>query len=436
MNYPQHIIWHWVIAAVLLLNAPVYADDAAEAAFAAAVKYTVKIETTVRQPTDPGDEPGVFTGAGFVVDERRGWVITNAHVTTRSPASIRLQFRNGAWIPAKRVYVDPYLDIAVLTAADPAGMHHVTAAALACEGFPAVGHPVGAFGHPWSLDFTGTRGIVAGVSDRYETGALLTDAPINDGNSGGPLISLSSGKVVGVNTSAIDAKGVQNLNFAISLHYVCSILDLLRAGHDPSPPDRSLAFFADSEQTGTLKVARNFMPPGSIPLQPGDIIRAVVGEAGVITRKSEFVHALRGRLDNVSLRVERAGTELVLSGRLPAVEKILGRKIVSASGVIFGQAHRFDATEINFSQVAACQVEEGSLGESAGFEKCDAVESIDGEPLRDLEQVYRQLAAAQAAEKPASIVVKRVAGLQGKNFFAYHEISLPVEELEWVSVKE
>ena len=436
MKNPKHIIRCMLIIAAMLVSVTVHAGDAGEAAFAAAAKYTVKIETTVRQPTDPGDEPGVFSGAGFVVDAQRGWVVTNAHVTTRSPATIRMRARGNAWIPAKRVYVDPYLDIAIIAAADRGKMNGMTAATLACDGFPAVGHPVGAFGHPWGLDFTGTRGIVAGVSDRFEAGALLTDAPINDGNSGGPLISLATGKVVGINTSAIEAKGVQNLNFAVAAHYVCKILNHLRAGRDPSPPDRSLVFFADSGQTGVLKVARNFMPPGYIALQPEDVVQAVVGEAGPITRESEFIHALRGRLDQVSLRIERSGKELVVSGRLPAVEKILGRKTVYASGVVFGQARRFDASEINFSRVAACQVEEGSLGESAGFEKCDAVETIDGEPVRDLDQVYRQLESARAAGKPVRIVVKRVAGLQGKNFFAYHEISLPVEELGWVRVED
>jgi len=436
MKNPKHIIRCMPIIAAMLVNAPARAGDAGEAAFAAAAKYTVKIETTVRQPTDPGDEPGVFSGAGFVVDAQRGWVVTNAHVTTRSPATIRMRARGNAWIPAKRVYVDPYLDIAVITAADRGKMNGMTAAMLACDGFPAVGHPVGAFGHPWSLDFTGTRGIVAGVSDRFEAGALLTDAPINDGNSGGPLISLATGKVVGVNTSAIEAKGVQNLNFAVAAHYVCKILNLLRAARDPSPPDRTLVFYADSEQTGVLKVARNFMPPEYIALQPDDVIKAVVGEAGPVTRESDLVHALRGRLEHVSLRIERSGKELVVSGRLPAVEKILGRKTVYASGVVFGQARRFDASELIFSPVAACQVEQGSLGESAGFEKCDAVETIDGEPVRDLDQVYRQLELARAAGKPVNIVIKRVAGLQGKNFFAYHEISLPVEELGWVRVEE
>ncbi len=424
----------WIAA--ILAGAQVYAGDVGEAAFAAAAKYTVKIEATVRLPTNPGDEPGVFSGAGFMVDAQRGWAVTNAHVVSRSPATIRMRSRSGAWVRAKRVYVDPYLDIAVVTAADRGRMNGVAAAELACDGFPPIGHPVGAFGHPWSFDFTGTRGIVAGVSDQFEPGALLTDAPINSGNSGGPLISLTTGKVVGVNTSAIDAQGVQNLNFAIAAHYVCKILDLLRAGRDPSPPDGALAFFADAEQTGVLKIARNFMPPGYVALRPGDVIKAVVGEAGPITRESELVHALRGRLDSAGLRVERGGEERVISGRFSAVARILGRRTVYASGVVFGQAERFDASEINFSRVAACQTEEGSLGKSAGFEKCDAVETVDGEALEDLDQLYRLLDSARTAGRAASIVVKRMAGLQGKAFFAYYEISLPIEDLDWIRVAD
>ena len=428
----RRLVW---IAAVLAA-AQAHAGDEGEAAFAAAAKYTVKIETTVRLPTNPGDESGVFSGAGFVVDAQRGWAVTNAHVVSRSPATIRMRSSGGAWVPAKRVYVDPYLDIAVVTPADRARLNGMAAAELACAGFPPIGHPVGAFGHPWSFDFTGTRGIVAGVSDQFEPGALLTDAPINSGNSGGPLISLATGKVVGVNTSAIDARGVQNLNFAVAAHYVCKILDLLHAGRDPSPPDGSLAFFADAEQTGVLKVARNFMPAGYIALQPGDVIKAVVDEPGPITRESELVHALRGRLDGASLRVERGGEERVISGRFSAVAKILGRRTVYASGVVFGQADRFDASEINFSRVAACQTEEGSLGKSAGFEKCDAVETVDGKAIENLDQLYRLLDSARAAGRAAAIVVKRVAGLQGKAFFAYYEISLPVEDLDWIRVPD
>ncbi|MHB1142366.1 MAG: S1C family serine protease [Sulfuricaulis sp.] len=434
MGNKRHLIACLLLTVVMLASAPVRAEQSSEAVFAAAAKYTVKIETSVRLPFRPPDEQGVFSGAGFVVDARRGWVMTNAHVVQSSPATIRMKRRAGTWIPAKRVYVDPYLDVAIVAAAEPGKLSGTTAAALACKELPAVGHPVGAFGHPWGLDYTGTRGVIAGMSDKFEVGALLTDAPINSGNSGGPLISLVTGQVVGVNTSAI--VGAQNLNFAVAARYACRILDLLREGRDPSPPEGTLVFFDDVEDTGLLKVARDFTPPGHLALLPGDVIKGVIGEPGPITRESELVHALRGRLDRVTLRIDRAGKELLLSGSLPGVKKLLDRRIVYASGVVFGLRTRFDAAEVNLSKVISCYIEEGTLGRSAGFQRGNAIDTIDGMSVQDLDQVYRLLDQARAAGRPASVVTKQIAGPQGRAFFAYREISLPVEDLRWVSVEE
>lgn len=83
----------------------------------------------------------------------------------------------------------PYLDLAVLKLAEEqrAGLE---AARLDCGELPPVGRPVGAFGHPWGLTYTATRGIVSGVTAQFEGELLQIDAPINGGNSGGPLLSL------------------------------------------------------------------------------------------------------------------------------------------------------------------------------------------------------------------------------------------------------
>lgn len=434
MENRKYLVGCLSFVVAILATTPVRAERDSEAVFAAAAKYTVKIETSVRLPFRPPDEQGVFFGAGFVVDARRGWVMTNAHVVQSSPANIRMRSHGGTWIPAKRVYVDPYLDVAIVAAKEPDKLAGTTAATLACKELPAIGHPVGAFGHPWGLDYTGTRGVIAGMSDKFEVGALLTDAPINSGNSGGPLISLVTGKVIGINTSGITA--AQNLNFAVAAGYACKILDLLREGRDPSPPDGTFVFFDDVDDTGIPKIARDFTPPGHLTLMPGDVIKGVVGEPGPITRESELIHALRGRLDRVTLRIERTGKELLVSGSLPPVKKLLDRKVVYASGVVFGLRTRFDAAEVNLNKVVSCFIEEGSLGRSAGVQRGDAVDTIEGEPVQDLDQVYQLLDRARAAGRPASVVTKRVAGLAGGAFFSYREISLPVEELRWVSVEE
>lgn len=420
-----------------LVSTPVRAEQDSEAVFASAARYTVKIETTVRLPLVPKDEQGVFFGAGFVVDARRGWVMTNAHVVQRSPAAIRLKLRGGTWIPARRIYVDPYLDVAIVAARQPDQLSGATVAPLGCKGFPAIGHPVGAFGHPWGLDYTGTRGIVSGLSDDFEAGALLTDAPINSGNSGGPLVSLATGKVVGINTSAIVATGVQNLNFAIAAPYACRVLDLLRAGRDPSPPADTLVFFEDMENAGILKVARNLGSAGDIALAPGDIIKSVTGESGTIARESELMHALRGRLDNVTLRVVRAGKEMTLTGRFPATTRILDRKYLYASGVVLTTRHHLETTEVELGNVLASYVEDGSPGLTAGVRQRDGIAMVDGESIQDLNQIYRLLDNAHTAGKPVKIAATRqTIGPAGRVFVTYREINLPVENLRWVSAEE
>jgi membrane-associated protease RseP (regulator of RpoE activity) len=136
------------------------------------------------------------------------------------------------------------------------------------------------------------------------------------------------------------------------------------------------------------------------------------------------------------LRVVRDGQEKTIEGRLPAAQPVLGRQMVYASGVVFGQAREFDPSEINYSRVAACHIEDGSLGESAGFESCDAIETVDGEPLADLDQLYRRLDAARKDDRAMRVSVKRIVGLKGKSFFEYRELSLPVEELHWLRVED
>jgi S1-C subfamily serine protease len=128
-----------------------------EAVFHQAERYTVRVRTSIKLPFDT-DEQGTFSGAGFVIDRSRGWVLTNAHVAGRSPSSMQVAFKDREYRPAIKLYVDPLLDLAVL-ALNPADIPPgTTAATLDCQDAPAVGHPVGAYGHPWGLPFTGTRG--------------------------------------------------------------------------------------------------------------------------------------------------------------------------------------------------------------------------------------------------------------------------------------
>ena len=419
----KQVLRRTAVACALALAAGAAVADNSEAIFSQALNYTVQIRTAVATPLE-GDLKGTQRGAGFVIDAQRGWVLTNAHVVSRSPSRVEVAFQGQAYHEAEKIYVDPHLDLAVVRVALPAGQG-AQAAALECGDLQRVGHPVGAFGHPWNLRFTGTRGIVSGVTTRMSGELLQTDAPINQGNSGGPLISLDTGRIVGINTAQL--RGSQNTNFAVAMRYACRVVELLRAGRDPSPPALPIVYFNDHDDERVLKVARNYGGPGAIDLRPGDIIRGVVGVADSIQNETQLHHALRGRLDSFSLRVERAGAEVVVTGSTAAQASTLDVRGVVAGGVFFAPTPLRDAAEVRVGALMVHYVERGSDGDAKELRRGDFVEAVNGEPVASLEQLRERLAAAGGA---VTLTLKRYGG--GDRVFTYVERRLRVETVEWV----
>ncbi len=398
------------------------AADNSETIFSQALNYTVQIRTAVATPLE-GDLKGTQRGAGFIVDVERGWVLTNAHVVSRSPSRVEVAFQGQSYAEAEKIYVDPHLDLAVVRVAIPDGQR-VQAATLECGDLPRVGHPVGAFGHPWNMRFTGTRGIVSGVTSRMYTELLQTDAPINQGNSGGPLISLDTGRIVGVNTAQL--RGSQNTNFAVGMKYACRVIELLRAGRDPSPPALPVVYFNDQDDERVLKVARNY-GGSNLDLRPGDIIRGVVGVAGSVQNETQLYHALRGRLESFSLRVERAGAEIIVSGSTPAHASALEVQGVVAGGVFFAPTPMRDVAEVRVGTLMVHHVERGSDGDAKELRRGDFIEALNGEAVLSLEQLRERLAAAGG---DVTLTLKRYSG--GDRVFTYIERRLRIEGVDWV----
>lgn len=401
--------------------------DRGEDIFRKALAYTVQIESSVSIPF-AGDAKGSSLGAGFVVDPARVWILTNAHVVSRSPSPVEVAFHEQEFAEASKIWVDPFMDIAILKVADPEKTASIAIPRLECSAYPPVGHPVGAFGHPWRLQFTGTRGIISGVTSRYRTELLKTDAPINQGNSGGPLISLEDGRIVGINTAGI--RGAQNTNFAVAMKYACRIVELLQAGLDPSPPDLNLVYFRDVDNRKQLRIARTYARPGMIQFQHGDLIDEVTSTSGRIENETQLLHALRGRLAGTTIHVVRDGARVDLNGTKAAMRKVMERRGVYVSGVLFGPVEIRDAQEISVRGFMVHHVEPGSFGESMEVLRSDILEAVDGKPVDSLEALHAHLRNAAAERRRVELTLKRLVG--GDFAFSYSQRQLHVRELRLV----
>ena len=187
-----------------------------------------------------GQENQRGLGSGFVLDEQ-GYVATNAHVVTmgdqpplRRADEVYVEFAGGDRVPGRIIGDDPNSDFALIKV-DPAGLD-LTPLRLGSTDQLEVGDPVAAIGSPFGERQSLSVGVISAV-DRdiqsltdYRIGdALQTDAAINQGNSGGPLLD-ARGDVIGINSQIKSASGGgEGVGFAIPVAIVRRAVTQLRA---------------------------------------------------------------------------------------------------------------------------------------------------------------------------------------------------------------
>jgi S1-C subfamily serine protease len=285
---------HWDSDVVDVPNSDDSDDDLLDAYSNAVVSASERISESVvnveieRPRKRRGETVERGGGSGFIFTPD-GYVFTNSHVV-HGATSIYVTMADGRRVEARLVGEDPHTDLAVIQIWAP----HLVAAKLGDSQKLKVGQVVIAIGNPFGFQSTVTAGVVSalGRSMRAESGRLIdnviqTDAALNPGNSGGPLIN-SKGKVVGVNTAII--LPAQGICLAVPVNTATSVaVALMRDGHvsrgwlgiaaQNLPLNRRQSRFHDLQNTGSVLVIGfdSDSPAKRSGLREGDAIVSLDG---------------------------------------------------------------------------------------------------------------------------------------------------------------
>jgi S1-C subfamily serine protease len=260
----------------------------------------------------PAQQKSEALGSGFVID-KAGHIVTNYHVVEHS-GSVDVSFSNNESLKAKVVGADPSTDIAVLQV--DAHARALTPLALGNSDAVRVGDSVVAIGNPFGYDRTVTAGIVSALQrvirapNSYSIDHVIqTDAALNKGNSGGPLLD-ARGNVIGVNSQIAagdsGASGNVGIGFAVPINTVKTVAaQIIRTGHAEH------AYLGISVQAVTPNAAKLFHLPATHGLlvasvQPGSGaakagLRAGTGNATLAGMTYPLGGDLITKIDSTSL---------------------------------------------------------------------------------------------------------------------------------------
>ena len=310
----------------VLSSASNTADTASTSLNASAV-YTSISTGVVEIAAEEGGAASSATGSGFVVDAK-GRIVTAAHVVDGA-TSIKVTFSDGVTRTATLAGKDDATDVAVLEV-DPSGLK-LHPLQLGSSASLAVGDAVAAIGSPFGYEESVTTGIVSGLDRTIEapngftvSHAVQTDAALNPGNSGGPIVD-SSARVIGIadqiatNGSAEQSSGV---GFAVPIDLIGSELADLEAGRAVSHPYLGVGTGESTGAAGALVASVTAGGPAdSAGLQVGDVVTSVNGKQ--ITGSGELVAAIASHApgDRLKIGIRRgSGTQTLVAtlGTQPA----------------------------------------------------------------------------------------------------------------------
>ncbi len=366
-------------------------------------------------------------GSGFIIDAT-GRIVTNNHVV-KDAADIMVTLADGRKLPAKVVGVDPKTDLAVLQVKSATPLPHL---ALGDSNAARVGDWVVAVGNPFGLGGTVTAGILSARGRQIGQGPyddfLQIDAPINRGNSGGPLFA-QDGSVIGVNTAIYSPSGGSvGIGFAIPSSVVKQVVSQLETNGKVErgwlgvsaqavTPSMASALHLSNASGAMVAEVQDDSPAKAAGIEPGDVITKVgsqdVKDPRELARIVAEIHS--GSEQNVI--VHRDGADKTLSVKVAALSDQDGSQMAgdhAKGGVKLGLAlaplDDQARQELNLPDgqkgVVIAQVQPGSPASNAGLQQGDVIEMVGNVRVNNPEQAVKAL--HESTSKAGSAVALRV----------------------------
>jgi serine protease Do len=382
-------------------------------------------------PMQPQNRVVHGLGSGVFISPD-GYIVTNNHVVDGA-TDIRVTMSDKRILQAKLVGADAMTDLAVIK--------------VNGNNFPSVpfgdstklhpGQTVLAFGNPLGFRFTVTRGIVSALnrpnpdSDRRKPGQFIqTDAAINQGNSGGPLVD-ARGEVVGINTFLISPTGgFAGMGFAIPTQIVKPTVDkLIRYGkvrhsyigigiNDVTPENSK--FFQMSKASGAVVTQVEPNAPGArAGLKVGDVITKVDGREVSDAGELQVEIGQKQPGEKVELQVMRDGQELALPVTVEELGKGKGSDEETASnpegkarwGIVLSDLNSDTRAQLqapdDVKGAVVARVQPGSPADNAGLAAGDIIQSINRKPMQSAGDVKEALSKVPNGEDALVLIWSR-----------------------------
>lgn len=391
-------------------------------------------------PRGPGRGPGgdgmprrmQAQGSGFIISPD-GYVVTNNHVIAGAE-EIEVVFDDGRQAAADLVGADPTTDIALLKVAEAEGLPAVE---WGDSDAVRIGEWLVAIGNPFGLGGTVTAGILSARSRDIRSGPyddfLQTDAPINRGNSGGPLFD-AEGRVIGVNTAIFSPSGGSvGIGFAVPSEVARSVVDQLReTGRvergwlgvqlQPLSEELAAALGLDGSEGALVADVTPDSPAAEAGIEAGDVIRAVGDDPVASPRDLSFAVAELAAGTQAAFRVIRDGTERDLTVEIgarplaeaaaaaePEVPDDTPRLGLSLAPLDDPMREQLDLPA-DVSGIVVAGVEAGSPAAEAGLRRGDVIVQADGTAVTAPQDLADRVAEAGAGDGPILMRLYRDGG--------------------------